>query len=150
MGAMGGHCLEAGRAVLLRDTPLMEHCRRRFGRRAKDLITYFAPESGRYCVAIMRGRVSGRVTEIFSYRHLSEVAPSHLRLIKYFFSGTKRRQDAKMHRNRVIAAERAEIRDRGDRAHEREDKKRFFIRRLRTTQQDHPRLVLPHIAHLVR
>lgn len=90
------------------ESAYLRYLRRVLKDRAKALVSYRIRGNGRWCLGVWRNRLDGRVQEILSYAHPSELRPQHLNLVIYFLNTTQRLADNLAYRNRLLSKARSE------------------------------------------
>ena len=99
--------------TIVQDNDFMRFLRRTFPREAPNLVGYWSRQTGRYCVAAWKNRMTGHVQEFFSYGHPSELHQGAVRFIRWYLNEA-RLKDNRTFRKAFRSSRRAWRRDAND------------------------------------
>lgn len=111
------------------DAPFLRYLRRELGSDADDLVTYFVPRNGKWCLGVFRDRLSGYVQEIKSWYTEAELTPMAVSFVRYFLSD-ERRKDILHRKREVLAEDRSDRGDANDRVRDQNDRYRHARRKM--------------------
>ncbi len=117
--------LERGLAVI-ESNDLVRCIKREMPSVADNVVGYYVPHNGRYCVGVWLHKSRGQVREGYSYRHNSELTRTSLRFIRWSLSDA-RRKDSLRYKKKLQTHRRGWRVDANDRRDE--DRARYFTPR---------------------
>lgn len=132
-----GFPLAKGFQVLV-ENDVSRFIRREFPHIADDLVQYYVPWTGKYCVGVWTNKTAGWVREVFSYEFPQEVNRADIGFLQYALS-PQRIKDNMAAKQRALKAQRAELRRMADKVERERDRKTYLKKKAGMHYEDHPR-----------